>query len=107
MRLYSYIKSFLSYQHITFKLLSNSLISGILHINHNSFQQNRVKKNCELAKSTNVYFEMIAHKVALNYKNKKFKCRRNEYLHERVMTPKKENKYPAFFVLLNYLRRNC
>lgn len=55
-----------------------------------------------------MYFEMIAHKVALNYNNKKFKYRRNEYVDERkLMTPKRENRYLAFHVLLNYLRRKC
>lgn len=28
---------------------------------------------------------MIAHKVALNYNNKKFKCRRSEYVSEREL----------------------
>lgn len=36
-------------------------------------------------KPTNTYFEMTAHKVVLNYNNKKFKSRRNEYVSEREL----------------------
>lgn len=40
-------------------------------------------------KPTNTYFEMTAHKVALNYNNKKFKSRRNEYVSERELQPQR------------------
>lgn len=36
-------------------------------------------------KPTNTHFEMTAHKAVLNYNNKKFKSRRNEYVSEREL----------------------
>ena len=36
-------------------------------------------------KPRNTYFEMNGYKVVLNYNNKKFKSRRNEYVSEREL----------------------